>query len=121
MILFASTHGETAACPPVPDREKIKKYVWPLYDSYEIYVADMSRTIKNNLPVTNTTIGSHDLTECDKIIFTSTRDGDLDLYTMNMDGSDIKRITNELGYDGGAWFSPDGTKIVWRASPEDRR
>ncbi|MBS1610998.1 MAG: PD40 domain-containing protein, partial [Bacteroidetes bacterium] len=27
-----------------------------------------------------------------------------------------KRITKELGYDGGAWFSPDGKKILWRAS-----
>ena len=27
-----------------------------------------------------------------------------------------KRITNTLGYDGGAWFSPDGKKIIWSAS-----
>ena len=27
-----------------------------------------------------------------------------------------RRITKKLGYDGGAWFSPDGSKIVWRAS-----
>jgi Tol biopolymer transport system component len=27
-----------------------------------------------------------------------------------------KKVTNTLGYDGGAWFSPDGKKIVWRAS-----
>ncbi len=38
------------------------------------------------------------------------------LYTMNIDGSDVKQITHEPGYDGGAWFSPDGSKIVWRAS-----
>src|SRR5690606_29836510 len=42
--------------------------------------------------------------------------GDLDLYTMDMDGSNVKQITDDLGYDGGAWFSPDGKKIVWRAS-----
>ena len=38
----------------------------------------------------------------DKIVFTSTRSGDLELYTMNIDGSDVKQITNELGYDEGA-------------------
>ena len=52
----------------------------------------------------------------DKIVFTSDRSGDLELYTMNIDGSDVKQITNELGYDGGAFFSPDGTKLVFRSS-----
>jgi Tol biopolymer transport system component len=32
-----------------------------------------------------------------------------------VDGSDVRRITHRVGYDGGAFFSPDGTKIVWRA------
>lgn len=35
---------------------------------------------------------------------------------MNIDGSDVKQITFDLGYDGGAFFSPDGKKIVFRAS-----
>ena len=52
----------------------------------------------------------------DKIVFTSTRDGDLDLYTCDIDGSNIKRITRNSGYDGGAFFSPDGQYLVWRAS-----
>src|SRR5207237_5516088 len=52
----------------------------------------------------------------DKMVFTSMRDGDLDLYTMDLKGKNVKRITNTLGYDGGAWFSPDGKKIIWRAS-----
>ena len=30
--------------------------------------------------------------------------------------SDVKRVTNTLGYDGGAFFSPDGAKLLWRAS-----
>jgi Tol biopolymer transport system component len=51
-----------------------------------------------------------------RIIFTSLRNGDLDLYTMRPDGSDVRRITRELGYDGGGFYSADGKKIVWRAS-----
>lgn len=51
------------------------------------------------------------------------RNGDLDLYTCNIDGSNVKQITNQLGYDGGAFFSPDSKKLVFRASrpqtPED--
>jgi Tol biopolymer transport system component len=51
-----------------------------------------------------------------KMIFTSMRDGDLDLYIMDLNSYKVKRITSTLGYDGGAWFSADGKKIVWRAS-----
>ena len=35
---------------------------------------------------------------------------------MDLDGSNQTQITNELGYDGGAFFSPDGNKLVYRAS-----
>jgi Tol biopolymer transport system component len=35
---------------------------------------------------------------------------------MNLDGTEVKQITDELGYDGGAFFSPDGTKLIFRAS-----
>lgn len=35
---------------------------------------------------------------------------------MNTDGTNLKQITNELGYDGGAFFSPDSKKLVFRAS-----
>jgi Tol biopolymer transport system component len=35
---------------------------------------------------------------------------------MNVDGSDVQRVTNRVGYDGGAFFSPNGRQIVWRAS-----
>ena len=35
---------------------------------------------------------------------------------MDLDGKNVKQITHTLGYDGGAWFSPDGKKILWRAS-----
>ena len=43
------------------------------------------------------------------------KDGDLDIYTMNVDGSDVRRLTTTPGYDGGPWWSPDGTKIAYRA------
>src|SRR6266498_2809484 len=55
-------------------------------------------------------------TDGKKMIFTSVRNGDLDLYIMDLKTYKVKQITNTLGYDGGAWFSPDGKKIVWRAS-----
>ncbi len=117
LVLYASTFATQDTCPPVPDRKKIKKYIWPIYNSYEIYVSDLKGNIKKQLTKNKFYDAEATISpKGDKIIFTSTRDGDIDLYTMNLDGSNVKRITKELGYDGGAWFSADGSKIVWRAS-----
>ena len=55
---------------------------------------------------------SHD----NKIVFTSTRTGDLELWTMDIDGKNLKQLTFGVGYDGGAFFSHDSKKIVFRVS-----
>ncbi len=115
-FVYASTHLADENCPEVPLRRE-GKYVWPVYDSFDIFVADLEGNITAQL--TNEPGYDAEATvspKGDKIVFTSTRSGDLELYTMNLDGSDVKQITNELGYDGGAFFSPDGTKIIFRAS-----
>jgi TolB protein len=116
-VQYASTHLADENCPPVPDRTKLKKYVWPIYDSYDMFIADLDGNVTRQLTSEPGYDGEGVVSpKGDKIIFTSMRNGDLDLYLMDIDGSNVKQITNELGYDGGAWFSPDGTKIVWRAS-----
>lgn len=115
-ILYASTHEAGGHACPVPPPTG-QKYLWAVYESFDIYIADMKGKLTKRL--TNTPGYDAEATvspKGDKIVFTSTRDGDLDLYVMNVDGSNVKRITHELGYDGGAFFSPDGKKLVFRAS-----
>jgi TolB protein len=51
-----------------------------------------------------------------KMLYTSTKDGDIDMYVMDLKTGKEKKVTNLPGYDGGGWFSPDGKKIIWRAS-----
>lgn len=51
----------------------------------------------------------------DKLVFTSLRDGDPELYAARADGTAVRRLTEEPGYDGGASLSPDGTRLVWHA------
>ncbi len=114
--IYGSTHLVDKECPEVPLR-KNGNYVWPVYDSFDIFVADL----KGNITAQLTNEKGYDAEATvspkgDKIVFTSDRSGDLELYTMNLDGSGVKQITDELGYDGGAFFSPDGTKLIFRAS-----
>lgn len=119
-ILYGSTHKGGEACPPEPERRPGGKYLWPIYDTYDIFVADLSGNIVRQLTDKPGYDAEATLSpKGDKIVFTSTRDGDLDLYVMDVKGKKVKRITNTLGYDGGAFFSPDGKKIVFRASRPD--
>lgn len=117
LIVYASTHLDDDACPPLPERRADGKYVWPIYSSFDIFVADLEGNIVDRL----TDEPGYDAEATvspkgDKIVFTSTRSGDLELYTMDIDGSNVTQITHGLGYDGGAFFSPDGSKLVFRSS-----
>lgn len=114
-VVYASTYLSAAACPPTPERRD--KYVWPIYDGYDIFVTDLEGNIVKQL----TDEPGYDAEATvspkgDKIVFTSMRSGDLELYTMDIDGTNVKQITNELGYDGGAFFSPDGSHLIFRSS-----
>ena len=114
--MFSSTHETSAECPPRPDYSR--GYVWPIYNSYQIYTAkpdgqrpappqQFSRQLQRGI--------DHCSRDGKQIVFTSTRNGDLDIYTMNADGTNVRQLTHELGYDGGAFFSYDGKKIVYRS------
>lgn len=48
-----------------------------------------------------------------KIAYYSARDGNVEIYTMNADGSDQIRLTDEPGNDVYASWSPDGRKILF--------
>ena len=117
-VVYASTHLGADTCPPVPDRRKYgNKYIWPLYDSYDIFMADLDGKIVKQLTTSKGYDAEATISPDGKtMLYTSDKDGDIDLYMMDLKTGKEKRVTNTLGYDGGAWFSPDGTKIIWRAS-----
>lgn len=48
-----------------------------------------------------------------KIVFSSNRDGNEEIYTMNPDGSNVTRLTNNSANDQYPSWSADGTKIVF--------
>jgi Tol biopolymer transport system component len=111
-IVYASTHLGGPDCPPVPGREN--GYVWPIYDTYDIFRVNVDGTGLTRLTNTPGYDAEATVAKDGRIVFTSVRDGDMEIYTMAPNGSDVKRLTNLPGPDGGPFFSADGTKIVFR-------
>jgi TolB protein len=115
-IMFGSTHSDSKECP-APVAYEQGRYVWPIYDSYDIYVADADGS-NIDLLIGGEGYDAEATASPDGkwIIFTSTRSGDLELWRYEMATGDLLQLTDGLGYDGGAFFSPDSKHIVWRAS-----
>ncbi|KAA3657396.1 MAG: hypothetical protein DWQ10_13435 [Calditrichaeota bacterium] len=121
-IVYASTHAASEACPPMPESES-RRYVWPLFSSYSVYIANNDGSNPElliggkgyNAEATVSPDGKY-------IIYTSTKSGDLELWLYEIATGEELQLTSELGYDGGAFFSHDSKKIVWRASrPEGEK
>ncbi|MDJ0975846.1 MAG: hypothetical protein QNJ98_15405 [Planctomycetota bacterium] len=119
-IVYASTHASGAEPPAKKPFDPRLGYVWNIFNAYEIYTAkpdgsDVKLLIGSPGYDAEPTVSPTG----DRIVFTSTRDGDLDIYSSNIEGKDIKRLTTSIGYDGGAFYSWDGKRIVWRAPNRD--
>lgn len=119
-FIYASTHLGAPECPPRPDFSQ--GYVWPIYPTYEIFAADLEvgalRRLTDNPGYDAEGAISPDGS---RIVFTSLREGNLDLYLMDADGSHVRRLTDRTGYNGGPFFSWDDRAIVFRsAHPETR-
>lgn len=65
----------------------------------------------------------------DRVAFTSNREGNWEIYLVNLDGSGLKRLTDNAALDGLPTWSPDGQTIafvsnqggawaVWAMSPD---
>ncbi|MFQ5569919.1 MAG: TolB family protein [Rhodothermales bacterium] len=115
-IVYASTHAAERECPETAMFAE-GRYVWPVYTTYDIYVANADGSGTERLiggegydaEATVSPDGRY-------IVFTSTRSGDLELWRYEIETGDLLQLTDELGYDGGAFFSRDSQKIVWRSS-----
>jgi TolB protein len=115
-MIYASTHAESPECP-APRPSPAGVYAWPIYESFDIYMADADGS--NPEPIIT---GPHYDAEATVspdgryIVFTSKRGGDLDLWRHDIESGDLVQLTDNPGYDGGAFFSPNSEQIVWRAS-----
>ena len=139
-VLFASTHAdpksEELQAAEFEEREsgKARKYSWDYDAEFDMYSYNMETGEYKNL--TNTkgydAEGAYS-SDGKSIVFASNRqayDGSMsredqmafkldkkfpmEIYTADADGSNVKRLTDADGYDGGPFFSADGEKICWR-------
>jgi Tol biopolymer transport system component len=114
-VVFASTHEAGDSCPARPDRSK--GYVWAVYAGFDIYRGSEKGGTLTKL--TDTPGYDAEATvnwKSKKIIYTSKASGDLELWSMNEDGSGKQQITKSNGYDGGAVLDRSGKNLVWRAN-----
>lgn len=143
-ILFASTHHDPKSKQYQQEEldfrasGKERRYSWDYDTEYDIY----ARTGRTGALTRLTNVRGYDAEasyspDGQWIVSTSMRDAynrtlspaeqkqvALDpsyfgeIYIMRADGSGQKRLTTVPGYDGGPFFSPDGTRIVWRRFDE---
>ena len=139
-VLFASTHTDPKSkdlqAQEYKERaeSKVRRYSWDYDEHYDIWEYSLADKAMKNL--TNTR--GYDAEggwspDGKKIVFASNRaayEGKLskedeerlkidkqyfmDIYVMDSDGSNVKRLTDVPGYDGGPFFSSDGKRICWR-------
>ena len=139
-ILFASTHEDPDARKKQTEEIKLReskkqrRYAWDYDEYYEIYVYKKQSGQYTNVTKTSGYDAEGSWSPDGKLIaFASNRlayKGEMsgedqkafehdpaymnDIYIMDGDGSNVRRLTEAPGYDGGPFFSPDGGRICWR-------
>lgn len=125
-IIFASSHEAPQNADDASQKNGYqrdsKNYVWEFTPYMNVYEANLDGSELKAL-----TSGPAYSAECaysedgSHIVFASNRSGDMNIYTMHADGSNLQQQTFTTNiYNGGPFFSPDGTKIIYRADPEKR-
>ena len=145
LVLFASTQDDPKAKAKqkaeIEFREsgQQRRYSWDYDEHYELYAWDREQEKYSRLTkargydaeasyspdgkliafASNRNGYSGDLNEREKKLFEIDPASQMDIFIMNADGTNVRQLTDTLGYDGGPFFSPDGKKICWRRFSED--
>jgi uncharacterized repeat protein (TIGR01451 family) len=86
------------------------------FDNYDVYIADGNGT--NEIQLTTNSADDADARTnrgCTLIAFASDRDGDAEIYTMNLNGTGVTKRTSNSTHDFNPAWSPDGSKIAFQS------
>lgn len=143
-VLFASTHEDPNALKKQQEEQEFRasgqsrRYSWDYDPHYDIFQADISGGHYRNLTRTpgydaegayspdgreivfasNRSAYTSSLTPAEKQRLAQDPAYFVEIYIMNSDGSNVRRLTTHPGYDGGPFFSADGRRIIWRRFSE---
>lgn len=114
-IIYSATDWKDKGAAPKPDMSK--GYVWRLNPYFAIFRAKADGSQRKMILggdgktyYAETTVAP----DGSFMVFTSTKDGDIDIYRSDLDGKNVKRLTTDPGYDGGGFVSWDSKKIAYR-------
>ena len=90
---------------------------------FQLYAAERSNLAQLRKVMDDTAIASEPAFSPDgsRIAFTSTRDGQPEVYLMDADGTGVSRLTNSPGLDGDASFTADGQAVVFHSQRTGHR
>ncbi len=90
---------------------------------YQLYAAERANLAQLRKVMDDTATATEPAFSPDgsRIAFTSTRDGQLEVYVMDADGTNVARLTNSPGLDGDPSFSPDGQVVVFHSQRTGHR
>lgn len=143
-VMFASTHldpkSKDLQTNEYEERKssRVRKYSWDYDEHYDIFEYNLKdKSLKQITTALGYDAEGAYSPDGSKIVFASNRaayekelskaDAErlkidkqnfMDIYIMDADGSNVKRLTDTPGYDGGCFFSADGKKICWRRFDE---
>lgn len=144
-VLYASTHDDPEARAKMQAELDFRasgqqrRYRWDYDEHFEIYVQDLVSGVRTNLTnapgydaegafspdgrrivfASNRRAYSGEMTDAERAVFEHDKSSMMDLYMMDADGSNLRRLTDAPGYDGGPFFSADGSRITWRRFSRD--
>lgn len=145
--MFASTHDDAESSTKQKDEldlragGKQRRYAWDYDEHFDLYEVDLSDPSKlKNLTnakgydaegayspdgrhivfASNRHAYTTPLSEADAKEFKLDPSHLMDIYIMDADGGNVRRLTDVPGYDGGAFFSADGKKVCWRRFGTDK-
>jgi len=90
---------------------------------FQLYAAERANLAQVRKVMDDTAVATEPAFSPDgsRLAFTSTRDGQPEIYVMDADGANVSRLTNSPGPDGDASFTADGLSVVFHAQRTGHR